>query len=77
MNPMYPIGNNMIGGPQDHSSHSSSPWLNFESPNTLNFLATLDILDLYKLTNDPIYHNFQWFPIPHKIHADILKFEGK
>ena len=37
----------------------------------------LDILDLYKLTNDPIYHNLLWPPIPHKILTDIPKFDGK
>jgi len=40
-------------------------------------LATLNILDLYKLTNDPIYHNSHWPPILHKIPANIPKFEGK
>ena len=41
------------------------------------FLAILDISDLYKLKNDPIYHNLLWLPIPHKIPTDIPKFEGK
>lgn len=67
----------MMGGPHGPSSHSSSPWSNLGAPNTLPFLATLDIPDLYKLTNDPIYHNLRWGPIPHKIIADIPKFEGK
>jgi len=75
--PMYNIGNNRMGGLQGSSSHMSSPWSDFGASNTLPFLATLDIPNLYKLTNDPIYHNLLWPPIPHKISIDILKFEGK
>jgi len=66
-----------MGGPQGSSSHMSSPWSDSGASNTFPFLATLDIPDLYKLTNDPIYHNLLWPPIPPKIPMDIPKFEGK
>lgn len=77
MNPMYLVGNNMMGGPQGPSSHSSSPLLELGTPNSLPFLETLDIPDLYKITNDAIYHNLHWPTISHKIPFDISKFEGK
>jgi len=66
-----------MGGPQGSSSHMSSPWSDLGASHTLPFLATLDIPEFYKLTNDPIYHNLLWMPIPHKIPIDIPKFEGK
>lgn len=75
--PMYTMGNQMMGGAQSSSGHPSSPWSESGAPNSLPFLATLDIPNLYKLTNDPIYHNLQWSPIPHKIPIDIPKFDGK
>ena len=43
----------------------------------LPFLATLELLDLSKLTNDPILHHSAWPSVPVKIPTDILKFEGK
>lgn len=63
MHLVYNIGNNMIGGPQGSSSNLSSPWFDSGALNTLPFLEMLDILDLYKLTDDPIYHNLLWPPI--------------
>ncbi len=74
---MYNIKTQMMGGPQGSSSHMSSPWSELGAPNSLPFLAMLDIPDLYKLTNDPIYHNLRWPPIPHKIPREIPKFKGK
>lgn len=47
------------------------------APTPLPFLATLYIPYLYNLTNDPTNHKFLWPPTPHKIPADIPKFEGK
>ena len=41
------------------------------------FLATLNLPDLKKLTNDPIRHNKFWPSIPVKLPSDIPKFEGK
>ena len=43
----------------------------------LPFLATLDLLNLSCLTNDPIFYNPSWPPIPHKLPLDIPKFDGK
>ena len=75
--PMYIIGNQMMGGPQSSSGHPSSPWSELGAPKNLPFLAMLDIPDLYKLINDPIFHNLQWPPILHEILTDIPKFDGK
>lgn len=75
--PMYNIWTQTMGGLQGSSSHMSSPWSESGAPQTLPFLAMLDIHELYKLTNDCIYHNLLWLPIPHKIPTDIPKFKGK
>ena len=77
MHPVYNIGNNTMGGLQGSASPMSLPWFDSGELNTIPFLATLDISNLYKLTNDPIYHNLLWPPILHKIPTDIPKFEGK
>ena len=47
------------------------------SPMKLPFLATLELPNLSKLTNDPIRHHFAWPPVPVKIPVDISKFNGK
>jgi len=44
--PMYNIGTQMMGGLKGSSSHMSSPWSESGAPQTLPFLATLDIPDL-------------------------------
>jgi hypothetical protein len=41
------------------------------------YLESLNILDLTKLTNDPILHDPTWPNIPTKLPSDIPKFEGK
>ena len=43
----------------------------------LPFLATLNILDLSILTNDPVAHDPAWPGVPTKLPSDIPKFEGK
>ena len=43
----------------------------------LPFLATLNLLDLSKLTNDPVAHDPMWPVVPTKLPLDIPKFEGK
>jgi hypothetical protein len=43
----------------------------------LPFLATLDILDLSRILNDPIRHSPQWPVIPTKLPSDIPKFDDK
>ena len=44
---------------------------------SLPFLATLDLPDLSRMTNDPIMYSPWWPSIPHKIPSNIPKFEGK
>jgi hypothetical protein len=51
--------------------------LNLFSLTKLPFLATLELPDLSKLMNDPIWHHFAWSPVPVKIPTDIPKFDGK
>jgi hypothetical protein len=46
-------------------------------PPHMPYLASLNISDLTKLTNDPILHNPTWPAMPTKLPSDILKFEGK
>jgi hypothetical protein len=41
------------------------------------YLASLNIPDLNKLTNDPILHDPTWPTMPTKLPSDIPKFEGK
>ena len=41
------------------------------------FIATLDLLDLSRLTNYPIYYLPYWPTIPTKLPSDIPKFEDK
>ena len=43
----------------------------------LPFLVTLNLLDLSRLTNDPIAHDPAWSAVPAKLPSDIPKFEGK
>jgi hypothetical protein len=53
--------------------HQHYPQVNRQLP----FLATLDLPDLSRLTNDPIYHSPVWPSIPAKLPFDIPKFDGK
>jgi hypothetical protein len=46
-------------------------------PPQMPYLASLNIPDLTKLTNDPILHNPTWPAMPTKLPSDIPKFEGK
>jgi len=41
------------------------------------FLATLELADVSKLTNNPIIHNPYWPLVPTKVSGDCPKFEGK
>jgi hypothetical protein len=43
----------------------------------LPLLATLDLLDLSSILNDPIRHSPQWPAIPAKLPSNIPKFDGK
>ena len=55
--------------PQSHQY----PQVNQQLP----FLATLDLIDLTRILNDPIRHSPQWPTIPAKLPSDISKFNGK
>ena len=61
---------------QNFGSSAQSGW-NPLGPPRLPFLATLNLPDLTKLTNDPIRYNPVWPPVPTKLPSDIPKFEGK
>ena len=43
----------------------------------LPFLAMLNLLDLSRLTNDPVSYDPAWLTVPTKLPSDIPKFEGK
>jgi len=43
----------------------------------LLFLATLELPNVSRLTNDPILHSPYWPLVPTKILGDCPKFEGK
>ena len=43
----------------------------------LPFMARLNLPDLVRLTNEPIYHQMFWPPMPTKLPSDIPKFEGR
>ena len=50
----------------------------FRDPNRqLPFIATLDLPDLTRHTNDPISYHPYWPSMPNKLPSDIPKFEGK
>ena len=58
------------GVPMPHEYH---PQVNRQPP----FLATLDLPDLSRLTNDPILNFPFWLIIPAKFPYDIPKFDDK
>ena len=41
------------------------------------FLDTLDLSDLFQLTNHPIQHALHWPPMPRKLPSGIPKLDGK
>ena len=51
--------------------------INPPPPLQMQYLASLNIPDLTKLTNDPIFHYPTWTTMPTKLPSDIPKFEGK
>jgi hypothetical protein len=51
--------------------------INPSQPLQMPYFASLNILDLSKLTNDPILHDPTWPTMPTKIPSDIPKFEEK
>jgi hypothetical protein len=70
----YNYPHNLVIGPTNvPMPHQHYPQINRQLP----FLATLDLPDLSRLTNDPIYHSPVWPVIPAKLPSDIPKFDGK
>jgi hypothetical protein len=59
--------------PPTHTMAGTNPPPTLPMP----YLASLNIPDLTKLTNDPIFHDPTWPNMPTKIPTDIPKFEGK
>jgi hypothetical protein len=47
------------------------------SPLQMPYLASMNILDLIKLTNDHILHDPTWPAMPNELPSNISKFEGK
>jgi hypothetical protein len=62
-----------IGPPLTHTMDGANPPPNIPFP----YLASLNIPDLTKLTNDPILHYATWPNMHTKLPSDIPKFEGK
>ena len=61
-----PINPTTIAGPSHINLASNLP-----------FMACINLPDLAQLTNDPIFHQTFWPPMPTKLPSDIPKFEGK
>jgi hypothetical protein len=60
-------------GPHDPSSSTQYFFSNMPFP----FLATLNLLELLCLKNEPILHNLLWSAIPVKLPSYMSKFNGK
>jgi hypothetical protein len=61
------------GSGSQHTMAEANPPPQLQMP----YLASLNIPDLSKLTNDPILHDPTWPVMPTKLPSDIPKFEGK
>jgi hypothetical protein len=62
---------------QGSGSQHTMAGTNIPTPLQMPYLASLNIPDLTKLTNDPILHDATWPAMPTKLPSDIPKFEGK
>ena len=71
-NPTFTYGHSGAGPSNPQTGTFSAP----VRPK-LSFLATVNLLDLSKLMNDPVRHDPSWPPVPTKLPLDIPKFEGK
>ena len=66
-------GPRLYGTQYPYQQNAKNPFV----PTKLPFLATLELPNLSKLTNDPIRHHPAWPSVPVKIPTDIPKFDGK
>ena len=66
-------GFGIYGTQYPYNKNTQNPF----APTKLPFLATIELLDLSKLMNDPIQHHPAWPPVLVKIPIDILKFNRK
>jgi hypothetical protein len=62
---------------QGSGSQHTMAGTSIPTPLQMPYLASLNIPDLTKLTNDPILHDTAWPAMPTKLPSDIPKFEGK
>lgn len=62
---------------EDHKTPPFLPKMPLPTQGCLPFLATLNLPDLSRLTNDPVCHQPHWPSIPTKLPSDIPKFYGK
>jgi hypothetical protein len=70
----HPLNPSQGTGPlPTHTMVGTNPPSNLPLP----YLASLNIPDLTKLTNDIILHDPTWPNMPTKLPSDILKFQGK
>jgi hypothetical protein len=62
---------------QGSGSQHNMAGTNIPTPLQMPYLSSLNILNLTKLTNDPILHDATWPAMPTKLPSNIPKFEGK
>lgn len=66
--------------PPQSQANSPIPYPYYQPPianQPLPFIATLDLPNLSRMTNESIMHSPWWPSIPDKLPLDITKFEGK
>jgi hypothetical protein len=63
-------------GPGTPNTHTMVE-TNSPLPPQMPYLDSLNILDLTKITNDPVLHDPTWPTMPTKLPSNIPKFEGK
>jgi len=76
-NPGPNVASNFLGQAHNSGFQNNASNSNSLAQTRLPFLATLNLPDLSKLTNDPVYHVPGWPPVPTKLPSDIPKFEAK
>jgi hypothetical protein len=72
-----PLSQGTRSQPSPHGTFYQPSHTMVGTPPSMPYLASINIIDLTKLMNDPILHDRTWPNIPTKLPYDILKFEGK